>query len=175
MKFYCIDSNHNHEQENFQSCCCSSKGSSLVKVPSSPSESFESTSCGDWTTSPWDVISRVSPNRTGFWQWFGLWIHGGVNYVPSDTDEDTNKSLIHPDEQSTDCESIQKLKGDELEANLAWLQDLEKGSLQAPTLLNKISEPKKPLDWKQAEKKRGLGYNGHSKHTQRVTRKISFD
>ena len=44
---------------------------------------------------------------------------GGVNYVPSHTDEDTNKSLIHPDEQSTDCESIQELEGDELEANLA--------------------------------------------------------
>ena len=44
---------------------------------------------------------------------------GGVNYVPSDMDEDTNESLIHPDEQSTDCESIQELEGDELEANLA--------------------------------------------------------
>ena len=91
---------------------------------------------------------------------------GGVNYVPSDMDEDTNKSLIHPDKQSTDCESIQELEGDELEANLARLQDSEKGSLQAPTLLDKISEPKKPLDWKRAEKKRGLGYNGHSKRTQ---------
>src|SRR6266508_5565560 len=89
---------------------------------------------------------------------------GGVNYVPSDTDTDTDD-----DWKDTDLDGHSEDSGNEsLESDLEGedlLDDLE--NLAKPTPYEHILKRTTTKEWKKAEAYRGLGYNGQSAQRKR--------
>ncbi|EGO01426.1 hypothetical protein SERLA73DRAFT_70616 [Serpula lacrymans var. lacrymans S7.3] len=71
---------------------------------------------------------------------------------------------LNPESSWSDSESICKMEGDELEANLQELR-AEVEALGNCTGFEEIQTTRMFADWKTAEANRTLGYNGHSAWT----------
>ncbi|KAG1740918.1 hypothetical protein EDB19DRAFT_1908237 [Suillus lakei] len=89
---------------------------------------------------------------------------GGVHCSLPEPDSDSEFEMDWESE-SDSGESIVELEGEELESSLAQLRD-KVTSLAEPTPYQKVAGPNMSENWKKAERSRGLGYDGHSKHTQ---------
>lgn len=87
---------------------------------------------------------------------------GGVNHKP---DSDCWNPMEPPD--LNNAKSLCEFNGNELKLNLAALQLSENTGKQEPksNSWNDIFEMKSKRDWRKAEEKRTLGYNGHSDWT----------
>ncbi|KAH9014352.1 hypothetical protein EDB83DRAFT_2529309 [Lactarius deliciosus] len=101
---------------------------------------------------------------------------GGVNYVPSDTDsnsddEDWKETDLDDESDSADGGGeLEGLEGEDLLDGLQneWeLQQQELESLEKPTPYEHILGKTMAKEWKKAEAKRGLGYNGQSARRKR--------
>ena len=95
---------------------------------------------------------------------------GGVNHNPNDPSDCWDTSMELPDSDNT--ESLSEFDGNELKLNLAALR-LSEDRKQEPKSSGwtDIFEMKLKKDWKKAEGKRSLEYNGHSDQTHRQQEK----
>ncbi|KAI9456573.1 hypothetical protein BJY52DRAFT_1224236 [Lactarius psammicola] len=95
---------------------------------------------------------------------------GGVNYVPSDTDTDdegwkeTDLDGEGVGSDEDDNRDLEDLEGEELLDGLRnkWELQQELEDLAKPTPYKHVMKKTIAKEWKKAEAKRGLGYNGQS-------------
>jgi uncharacterized sporulation protein YeaH/YhbH (DUF444 family) len=103
---------------------------------------------------------------------------GGVNHVPSDTDtdsgdedwKDTDLDGGSADSDEDDNEDLEDLEGEDLLDGLQkkWeLLQQELEDLEKPTPYECILKKTTAKEWKKAEARRGLGYNGKSARRKR--------
>ncbi|KAH9039650.1 hypothetical protein EDB85DRAFT_2181181 [Lactarius pseudohatsudake] len=98
---------------------------------------------------------------------------GGVNYVPSDTDSDSDDEdwkETDLDDESDGGGELEDLEGEDLLDGLRneWeLLQQELESLEEPTPYKHLLGKTMAKEWKKAEAKRGLGYNGQSARRKR--------
>ncbi|KAG2129300.1 hypothetical protein BD769DRAFT_1455487, partial [Suillus cothurnatus] len=92
----------------------------------------------------------------------------GVNYRFSDTEYDPATESEWSNGSGSDEDSVVKLGGDELDANLHELRKkAHDKALEAFPKYAQIVMKKSAVEWKKAEKNRTLGYTGNSQRTQR--------
>jgi hypothetical protein len=89
---------------------------------------------------------------------------GGINHCFSSDDSESASDFEDLEDEDSDDESLAEFEGDALEENLQELLLLQV-AFPAPTQYEQIVAPKTKKEWGRAEKKRSLGYNGHSKRT----------
>ena len=99
---------------------------------------------------------------------------GSVNYIFSDQESES--------EEGSEEEWAKELKGQELAESLQIMVEMriEELELASHTPYEEIIHSKSRQDWKRAESKRSLGYNGHSEwtkqhHNQQARLKVKTD
>jgi hypothetical protein len=101
---------------------------------------------------------------------------GGVNYRFSNTEYDSATESEWSNGSGSDEDSVVKLEGDKLDANLHELgKKAHNKALEAFPKYAQIVMKKSAVEWKKAEKTRTLGYTGNSQQTKQRRAKEARD